>query len=180
MEKMPIRLSKSNSFYMHRGSHPLKYCPTLVVPSFYIITSSLTRSGPPKTNTLYYLLNLLKTKQKASTDSLSIYYFLSSQPKTNRIVSTYIGLSFPGGSVIKNPPANAGNVGKIPWSREWQPTPAFLPGKSHGQRNLVDYSSWGRKESNTTKGLNKNNNSIHWLHTNVSHFTLALPLQPGQ
>ena len=28
-------------------------------------------------------------------------------------------------------------VGKILWSRKWQPTPVFLPGKSHGQRNLV-------------------------------------------
>ena len=25
-------------------------------------------------------------------------------------------------------------VGKIPWRRKWQPTPAFLPGKSHEQR----------------------------------------------
>ena len=30
-------------------------------------------------------------------------------------------------------------VGKIPWSRKWQPTPVFLPGKSHGERNLVGY-----------------------------------------
>ena len=29
--------------------------------------------------------------------------------------------------------------------RKWQPTPAFLPGKSHGQRSLVGYSPWGRK-----------------------------------
>ena len=27
-------------------------------------------------------------------------------------------------------------VGKTPWSREWQPTPGFLPGESHGQRSL--------------------------------------------
>ena len=27
-------------------------------------------------------------------------------------------------------------VGKIPWRRKWQPTPVFLPGKSHGQRSL--------------------------------------------
>ena len=33
-------------------------------------------------------------------------------------------------------------VGKIPWRRKWQPTPVFLPGKSHGQRSLVGYSSW--------------------------------------
>ena len=31
-------------------------------------------------------------------------------------------------------------VGKIPWRRKWQPPPVFLPGKSHGQRNLVGYS----------------------------------------
>ena len=32
--------------------------------------------------------------------------------------------------VVKNPPANAGDIlglGKIPWSRKWQPTPVFLP-----------------------------------------------------
>ena len=31
-------------------------------------------------------------------------------------------------------------VGKIPWSRKWQPTPVSLPGKSHGQRSLAGYS----------------------------------------
>ena len=43
--------------------------------------------------------------------------------------------------------------GKIPWRREWLPTPVFLPGESHGQRSLVDYSPWGRKELDTTEGL---------------------------
>ena len=37
--------------------------------------------------------------------------------------------------------------------RKWQPSPAFLPGKYHGQRNLVGYSPWGHKESNTTERL---------------------------
>jgi len=36
-------------------------------------------------------------------------------------------------------------VGKIPWRREWQPTPVFLSGEFHGQRNLVGYSPWGHK-----------------------------------
>ena len=45
-------------------------------------------------------------------------------------------------------------VGKIPWRRKWQPTPVFLPGKSHGQRNLAGYSPWGHKESDTTERLN--------------------------
>ena len=36
-------------------------------------------------------------------------------------------------------------VGKISWRRKWQPTPVFLPGKSHGQRSVAGYSLWGRK-----------------------------------
>ena len=44
-------------------------------------------------------------------------------------------------------------IGKIPWKRKWQPIPVFLPGKSHGQRSLVGYSPWGRKESDTTERL---------------------------
>ena len=41
-------------------------------------------------------------------------------------------------------------VRKIPWRRKWQPTPVFLHEKSHGQRSLVGYSPWGRKELDTT------------------------------
>ena len=37
--------------------------------------------------------------------------------------------------------------------RKWQPTPVFLPGKSHGRWNLVGYCPWGRKESDTTEQL---------------------------
>ena len=44
-------------------------------------------------------------------------------------------------------------VRKIPWRREWQPTPVVLPGESHGQRSLEGYSPWGRKELNTTDQL---------------------------
>ena len=36
-------------------------------------------------------------------------------------------------------------VRKIPWRRKWQLTPAFLPGKSHGQRSLGGYSLWGHR-----------------------------------
>ena len=36
-------------------------------------------------------------------------------------------------------------VRKIPWRRKWQPTPVFLPKKSHGQRSLVDCSPGGCK-----------------------------------
>ena len=37
--------------------------------------------------------------------------------------------------------------------RKWQPTPVFLPGKSHGQRSLAGYSPWGCKESDMTDRL---------------------------
>ena len=55
---------------------------------------------------------------------------------------------------VKNPPAMQKTqktwfdpwVRKI-WSREWQPTPVFLPGESNGQRSLASYSPWGFKES---------------------------------
>ena len=42
-------------------------------------------------------------------------------------------------------------VGKILWRRKWQPTPVFLPGKSHEQRSLVGYTVHGvANESDTT------------------------------
>ena len=41
-------------------------------------------------------------------------------------------------------------VRKIPWRRKGQPTPLFLPGKSHGQKSLVGYSPWDCKELDTT------------------------------
>ena len=64
-------------------------------------------------------------------------------------------VDFPGGSAVKNPPANAveriRSLDLLPWRREWQPTPIFLPGESHGQRSLVGYSPWGCKESDMTE-----------------------------
>ena len=62
-------------------------------------------------------------------------------------------MGFPGGSLVKNLPATAGDagsspgLGRFPWRRKWQPTSVFLPGKSKGQRNLVGYSPWGCKDS---------------------------------
>ena len=50
-------------------------------------------------------------------------------------------------------------IGKIPWRREWQLTPVFLPGKSRGQGTLEGYSPWGCKELDTTV----TNTSLHAL-----------------
>ena len=62
----PITLSKSSSFYMHLGSHPLKYCPTSVVPTFYIISSSLTGSGPPLNKHALLLPEFIENKTKST------------------------------------------------------------------------------------------------------------------
>ena len=65
-------------------------------------------------------------------------------------------MSFPGGSEGKESACNAGDpfnpwVGKIPRRRKWQPTPVFSPAELHGQRSLAGYSSWDRKELDTTE-----------------------------
>ena len=44
-------------------------------------------------------------------------------------------------------------LGKIPWRREWLPTPVFLPEKSHEQRSLMGYSTWDHKEADMTELL---------------------------
>ena len=76
--------------------------------------------------------------------------------------------------MVKNLPVSAGDAGDtglIPesgrltaWSRKWQPTPVFLPGKFHGQRRLAGYSLWGHKESDMTERLN---NMEHFI--KISH-----------
>ena len=68
-------------------------------------------------------------------------------------------MGFPGDAHSKEPPANAGEardgfdswVGKTPWKRKAQLTPAFLPGKFHGQRSLEGYSQWDCKEVDMTE-----------------------------
>ena len=48
------------------------------------------------------------------------------------------------------------------WDKKIQPTPVFLPEKSHGQRNLAGDSSWGHKESDTTERLS--------IRTKIEHY----------
>ena len=60
------------------------------------------------------------------------------------------------GETVKNPPACRRPgfspwVRKIPWRREWLPTPVFLPGEFHGQRSLASCNLLGHKELDTTE-----------------------------
>ena len=92
-------------------------------------------------------------KLKNAAESLEIWptflIFLSLMTKEVMYYLIDIGV-FPGGSAAKNLPANIGNsspwVGKIPWRREWQPIPLFLPRQSQGERSLAGYSSWGCRQ----------------------------------
>ena len=58
----------------------------------------------------------------------------------------YSSMGFPGHLVVKNPPANAGDMA----SKKCWLASVFLPGKPHGQRTLVGYNPWGCKESDMT------------------------------
>ena len=50
-----------------------------------------------------------------------------------------------------------------PLEEKWQPTPGFLPGKSHGQRSLAGDSPWGCKELATTAVTEHSKNEQRWL-----------------
>ena len=60
-------------------------------------------------------------------------------------------------------------VRKIPWKREWLPTPVFLPGEVHGQRSLVSYSHWGCRESDKTEQL-----TLHHTIALISHASMVM------
>ena len=75
--------------------------------------------------------------------------------------------------MAKSRPANAGHtrdtgfgswVETIPWRRECEPTPVFLPGEFHEQRSLASCSPWGCEESDTTE------------HTQMHSFNLIFKL----
>ena len=71
-------------------------------------------------------------------------------------------------------------VRKIPWRREWLPTPVFLPGECQGQRSLMGYSQWRHKESDMTECLTRGELGPHmvpeknWLYLLSQFFSCSL------
>ena len=61
-------------------------------------------------------------------------------------------------------------AGNTRWRKAWQPMPVFLPGESHGQRILVGYSPWFRKESDMTDVMSTAQHSV-----TQQRFTLTVP-----
>ena len=76
-------------------------------------------------------------------------------------------LEFPGGSVVKNLPASAGDAGDmslIPGlggSPGGGSTPVFFPGESHGQRSLAGYSPYGCKRVRRDSATKTTNNKYY-------------------
>ena len=74
---------------------------------------------------------------------------IDNHPICTKLLLLQGSMGFPDGASGKDPVCPGRRcwfdpwVGMIPWSRKWQPTAAFLLGKSHGQRSLVGYSPWG-------------------------------------
>ena len=102
-----------------------------VVPKKAALTSDASHKfGDPQAT---YSLEKLAANSEVSTTSLGFI----------------VQHSFPGSSAVKNLPASARDEGlipwirKIPWRRKWQPTPVFMPGKSHGQKEHGGLQSMG-------------------------------------
>ena len=95
-----------------------------------------------------------------------ILFLLLVLPKEGLVLSNYVGRGFPGGSVVKNLPANAGTAGSIPGSEQF-------PGERNGTRlqysclenpigrgALWGCSPWGHKRVLVTYRLNNINNHV--------------------
>ena len=73
---------------------------------------------------------------------------VSNNPQKDLFIVMVILRAFWVALVVKNPPANAGDIResglmpgseRFPWRRAWQPTLVFLPEESHRQRSLAGY-----------------------------------------
>ena len=80
----------------------------------------------------------------------------------NYLDSSYLLGGFPGGANDKESACQCRRckrcgfdswVRKIPWKREWLPTPVFLPKESHGPRSLVSYNPQGRRVGHDQSNL---------------------------
>ena len=79
-------------------------------------------------------------------------------------------MGFPGGIPGKESACKAGDPGsipgsRIPWRREWLPTPVFFPGEFHGQRGVWLAIAMGLQSQDTTKRLTL---SLFWKMVRIS------------
>ena len=128
--------------------------------------------GSSWSNAMLFLVTVALSKiLKLGTKSFKLYssftkFYVLCLYNLDLVIFTWASLV--GGSVAKNLCQCSRRrfdlwAGKIPWRRKWQPTPIFLPEKSHRQRSLVCYSPWGHKRAgyNLATKNNNNNNILH-------------------
>ena len=65
-------------------------------------------------------------------------------------------------------------IKKVPWRREGQLTPVFVPGECHEQRSLESYSPWDRKGLDTTE---HQTHSLYMCEPNIIMLHYAKSLQ---
>ena len=122
--------------------------------------------------------------QAGLSDSNELIPFFTRNSKFLCLRPVTMWLGFPGGSAIKNPSANEGEVGLIlglerfPWRRKWQLTPVFSPGKSHEQRSLVGFSPWGHKRVGPDLETKQQEQINAIIHPTPSSQTFSLLLPP--
>ena len=98
---------------------------------------------------LYWIYYCVSVKSFECDNAFLVVFF-----KSHFTQKIYVEV-FPCVSDVKKQPAmpesGVRSLHLYPWKREWQSIPVFLLGEFHGQRKLVGYSPWGRKESDTTE-----------------------------
>ena len=107
----------------------------------------------------YFCLALVHRDKILATIRLIRKIFLNIQDKIlkAKLHGIQLATRFPGDSGSKESACNAGDqglipgLGRFPWRRKRQPTPVFLPGKSHGWRSPAGYSPLSHKELDTTE-----------------------------
>ena len=88
-------------------------------PYHSLLLSDLNSFGNMK-NVTWHLIDILMAISMIATE-MSIFTYLLA----NQVSPLFVGQS------------------GFPWRRKGQPTPVFLPGKSHEQRSLAGYGPWG-------------------------------------
>ena len=87
-------------------------------------------------------ISLQNQMREGKIEMLLLFMFSLKKEGENKAL-LILQSGFPSVSVVKNLPANARGTDSVPGlgrplrRKKWQPTPVFLPGKSHGWRNIV-------------------------------------------
>ena len=103
----------------------------------------LTHPGPPSFKTVHFAKLQQKTEIRCINSATWLFNFygtILSHPLTSQVAQMVKNLPAIQETQVQSLGWFQSWVGKIPWRREWLPTPVLLPGESYRQRSLVGYS----------------------------------------